>query len=76
MVTRRRLGQGLSERNPVLRSFIKTFGPRALMVTRILASMLLLFLFAVLSQVEWLLLSVPFVSIMGCLILANIKRTG
>jgi hypothetical protein len=76
IVTRRGLGRGLRERSPVLRSFIKTFGPRGLMVTRILASMLLLFLFAVLNQFEWLLLAIPFILIMGCVVLMNLKRTG
>jgi hypothetical protein len=76
IVTRRGLGRGLRERNQVLRSFIKTFGPRGLTVTRILASMLLLFLFAVLNQFEWLLLAIPFILIMGCVVLMNLKKTG
>jgi hypothetical protein len=76
IVTRRGLGRGLRERSPVLRSFINTFGLKGLTGTGILASMLLLFLFAVLNQLEWLLLTIPFTSIMGCVVLMNLKRTG
>ena len=76
IVTRRGLGRGLGERNPVLRSFIKTFGLTGLMVTRILASVLLLSLFVVLSQLEWLLVGIPFMSVMGCVVLINFERTG
>jgi hypothetical protein len=75
IVTKRGLGLGFGERNPVLRSFIKTFGLTGLTVTRILASVLLLFLFAVLNQLEWLLLAIPFTLIMGCVVLMNLKRT-
>jgi hypothetical protein len=76
IVTRRGLERGLSERNPILRSFIKKFGLRGLMATKILASVLLLFLFAVLNQLGWLLLTIPFTLIMGCVVLMNLKRTG
>jgi hypothetical protein len=76
VVTKRGLGKGLRERNPILRSFIKTFGLTGLMVTGTLASMLLLLLFAVLNQLEWLLLTIPFTLIMGCVVLMNLKRTG
>jgi hypothetical protein len=75
IVTRRGLERGLSERNPILRSFIKKFGLTGLMVTRILASVLLLFLFVVLNQLGWLLLAIPFTLIMGCVVLMNLKRT-
>jgi hypothetical protein len=76
IVTKMGLGLGFGERNPVLRSFIKTFGLTGLMATRTLASVLLLFLFVVLNQLEWLLLAIPFTLIMGCVVLMNLKRTG
>lgn len=76
IVTVRGLRKGFTERNPILRSFIKKFGVGGLIVTRVLASALLLLLFAVLNQLGWLLLSTPFISIMSCVILINIKRTG
>jgi hypothetical protein len=76
IVTKRGLDKGLSERNPILRSFNKKFGLGGLMATRILASALLLLLFTVLNQLGWLLLSIPFISIMSCVIVINnVKRT-
>jgi hypothetical protein len=76
IVTMRGLGKGFTERNPILRPFIKKFGLGGLIVTRVLASALLLLLFAVLNQLGWLLVTILFISIMSCVILINIKRTG
>jgi hypothetical protein len=74
IITTRGLRRGVGERNPVLRSFIKTFGMMGLMATGILASTLLLVLFALLNEVEWLILSVPFLWIMGFVVLMNLRR--
>jgi hypothetical protein len=76
IVTKRGLDKGLSERNPILRSFMKKFGLGGLMATRILASALLLLPYALLGQWGWFLFSIPFIWIMSCVILINIKRTG
>jgi hypothetical protein len=76
IATKRGLVKGLGERNPALRFFIKKFGLAGLMVTRVLATALLLLLFAFLGQSGWLLFSISFISVMSYVILINARRTG
>jgi hypothetical protein len=75
-LTWRGLARGHSERNPILRPLIMRFGSTGLIAARILATALLLLLFALLNPSEWLLFSVPFVLVMGYVVLTNIKRTA
>jgi hypothetical protein len=75
IVTKIGLDKGFTERNLILRWFLAKFGPAGLLVTRIVALGLLLLLFNLLDQREWLPFSITFSSVMVYVLLTGIKKT-
>jgi len=74
IVTKIGLDKGFTERNLILKWFLAKFGPAGLIVTRIAAVGLLLFLFSLLDPQEWLLFSIIFSTVMVYVLLTGIKK--
>ncbi len=75
IVTLRGLRRGFREVNPILAYLLRKFGPTGLIMTRIIAVTILLFLFLVLETWMWILFSAIFCTVIGYAILVGVKRT-